>query len=113
MYAERYVIFTELTHLQKSSNMKTQTEEILHILQEECAEVSQVISKIFRFGFTSKWQGVTNTSKLEEELGDVVAMIQLLVEHDIVKQEYIDAAAAKKRIKLHTWSTIFTPEENL
>jgi len=93
--------------------MKTQTEEILHILQEECAEVSQVISKIFRFGFTSKWQGVTNTKKLEEELGDVVAMIQLLVEHDIVKQECINAAAAKKRIKLQTWSTIFTPEENL
>lgn len=34
--------------------------EIILIAQEECAEVTQAISKIFRFGFSSSHNGVSN-----------------------------------------------------
>ena len=64
--------------------MNNQDHEILSITQEECSEVIQAISKIFRFGIDTEWQGETNREHLEEEIGDLQAMINLLVEHKIV-----------------------------
>ena len=37
-------------HLQERDNMDSQTKEVMDILQEECAEVIQAVSKISRFG---------------------------------------------------------------
>ena len=44
--------------------------EIMAIAQEECAEVVQAISKIFRFGLTAKHPDRTynNKAQLEEEI---------------------------------------------
>ena len=39
--------------------------EIMLIAQEECAEVTQAISKVFRFGFESVHNGKTNKQRLE------------------------------------------------
>lgn len=80
--------------------------EILCITQEECAEVTQAISKIFRFGIDSSWNGRTNQERLEEELGDLQAMINLLQENNIVRPEKINDATLEKRKKLSIWSNI-------
>jgi len=87
--------------------MEKRNNEIMAIAQEECAEVIQAISKIFRFGFDSTHNGVTNREHLEVELGDLQCMIDLLTEKGVVDHQKILEAAEAKREKLKVWSNIF------
>ena len=59
--------------------MNEESREVLLILQEECAEVTQAISKCFRFGPDQMKPGKdrTNVNMLEEEIGDLFAMVEL------------------------------------
>jgi NTP pyrophosphatase (non-canonical NTP hydrolase) len=86
-----------------------QIQEIMNILQEECAEVIQAISKINRFGLDNFKPGKPKTNKehLEEELGDVLAMVDLLIENSVVSKLKLDEATAAKKIKLQKWSKIY------
>jgi len=88
--------------------MNDNVKEILLIMQEECAEVTQAISKCFRFGLDNHKPGKpkTNREHLEEELGDLVAMITLLEMHGVVSQHNIEKAKLAKFEKLKTWSNI-------
>jgi NTP pyrophosphatase (non-canonical NTP hydrolase) len=89
--------------------MDEQTKEILTILQEECAEVIVEVSKCFRFGPDQMMEGldVTNIQRLEKEIGDLQAMIQLLVKQKVgVSQEGINLSKAKKFEKLKVYSKI-------
>jgi NTP pyrophosphatase (non-canonical NTP hydrolase) len=89
--------------------MNAQTKEVMDILQEECAEVIQAVSKISRFGLDNLKPGKpkTNREHLEEELGDLYAMIEILQELDVVSWTNIELAAEAKREKLKKWSNIF------
>ena len=80
----------------------------MDILQEECAEVIQAVSKISRFGLDNYKPGKpkTNREHLEEELGDLITMIDILHSMDIVSWTNIDRAAEAKREKLKKWSNI-------
>lgn len=94
------------------TDMRTlRRDQILTITQEECAEVIQVISKIFRFGLghehISSHRGITNTQKLEEEVGDLLAMVDLLIEEQILDPEHLSAAKQQKIQKLKVWSDIY------
>lgn len=87
--------------------MNKQTRELLNITLEECAEVTQAISKIFRFGFDSTHPNtpdVTNKMHLEEEIGDLLCMFQLLEEKGILDPNNVAAAYYNKREKLRVWS---------
>jgi NTP pyrophosphatase (non-canonical NTP hydrolase) len=88
--------------------MDDNVKEILLIMQEECAEVTQAISKCFRFGLDNHKPGKPKTNKehLEEELGDLVAMITLLEMNGIVSQHTIEKAKLAKFQKLKDWSNI-------
>lgn len=88
--------------------MDNQIKEVFCIAQEECAEVTQAISKIFRFGFESQHpvSGKSNQESLEEEVGDLLAMIDIMVEKCIISDSNVNAARQAKREKLKTWSTI-------
>lgn len=86
--------------------MDKQTKEILCITQEECAEVIQAISKIFRFGFDTVWNNETNKEHLEEELGDLTAMLYILQMSGIVSEEKVMKASEAKMEKLAKWSNI-------
>ena len=81
----------------------------MDILQEECAEVIQAVSKISRFGIDNLKPGKekTNRDHLEEELGDMMAMITILVDKGIVSRVQLEKAEAAKIEKLKLWSTIF------
>ena len=94
--------------LQRQTNMDSQTKEVMDILQEECAEVIQAVSKISRFGFDNFKPGKpkTNRQHLEEEIGDVLAMIDILHSMDIVSYNNIEKAQAAKIEKLKQWSNI-------
>ena len=84
--------------------MNERLDEILHITQEECAEVTQAISKVFRFGFSETHNGKTNKAHLEEEIGDLVAMIRLLYAEGAVDEAAVEKARIAKLVKLNTWS---------
>ena len=88
--------------------MDKQTKEIFCIAQEECAEVTQSISKIFRFGFESQNPQTKKTNKesLEEEVGDLLAMVDIMVEKCIISDSSVNAARKAKREKLKVWSNI-------
>lgn len=87
----------------------TNEKEILLILQEECAEVTQAVSKVFRFGYDAKHpnEDRNNKERLEEELGDLQCMISLLIDAGIVKEENLLRAKTEKFEKLKKWSNIF------
>jgi len=93
----------------KATKMDSQTKEVMDILQEECAEVIQAISKISRFGLDNFKPGKpkTNREHLEEELGDLMAMIDILQQLDIVSYTNIELASQAKIEKLKKWSNIF------
>jgi NTP pyrophosphatase (non-canonical NTP hydrolase) len=85
------------------------TKEVMDILQEEAAEVIQAVSKISRFGLDNFKPGKpkTNREHLEEELGDLMAMITILLDKGIVTRVNLDRAEAAKIEKLKQWSNIF------
>jgi NTP pyrophosphatase (non-canonical NTP hydrolase) len=87
--------------------MNNKQREILLIAQEECAEVSQVISKIFRFGLDETYDNKTNRERLEEEVGDLVCMIELMQSTGLIDSEFLRNATRTKYSKLERWSTIF------
>jgi NTP pyrophosphatase (non-canonical NTP hydrolase) len=83
-------------------------EEIMTILQEECAEVIQIICKIRRFGIDQVYldQG-SNRERLTSEVGDLQAMIDLLQIYNVVDRSDVDTAKLKKFDKLQKWSEVF------
>lgn len=89
--------------------MNKQKSEVMDILQEECAEVIQAVSKIKRFGLdtTRISDGVSNLSHLEVEIGDVMAMIEILIEFNVVDESTIRQAISAKKEKLKKWSNIY------
>jgi len=93
--------------------MNSDVKEVMDILQEECAEVIQAVSKISRFGLNNYKPGKpkTNREHLEEELGDMLAMICILEKMGIITQDALEIATKAKIEKLKKWSTIKNLEE--
>ena len=89
--------------------MISKEKEVMDILQEECAEVIQAVSKISRFGLDNFKPGKpkTNREHLEEELGDLLAMVDILIELGVVNEEALQRAEVAKIEKLKRWSNIY------
>ncbi len=90
--------------------MENKTRETLIILQEECAEVIQATSKIFRFGFDSCYpteDSATTKECLTMELGQLMCMVGLLIEQKVVDETELMEYAELKKKKLEKWSSIF------
>ena len=84
-------------------------QEILDILQEECAEVIQNISKCRRFGMENvylKGDG-TQREQLVQELGDMLLLVELLQAHGLFTEKEIQEAMRAKAQKLAIWSNIY------
>jgi NTP pyrophosphatase (non-canonical NTP hydrolase) len=82
--------------------------EVMDILQEEAAEVIQAVSKIRRFGIDNAKPATPNTNRehLEEELGDMLAMIDILLINHVVSWGNLHKAKRAKIEKLKKWSNI-------
>lgn len=77
-------------------------EECLSVLAEECAEVIQVVHKIDRFGMDSYHPNdpsKNNLDLLHGELGDLLCMVDLLVEEGVLDPMRIQNAKLFKRVK--------------
>jgi NTP pyrophosphatase (non-canonical NTP hydrolase) len=82
--------------------MENKTEELLVITAEECGELTQACSKILRHGMDDRLK-----NKLLEEVGDLQCMIDLLIEHDVLKATEIEDRKFVKRDKLKKYSNIW------
>ena len=72
--------------------------ELLAITAEECCELTQECMKIVRFG--------QDNDNLTKEAGDVMCMIQLLIEKGLIDYKEINKRIVEKRQKLKTFSTL-------
>ena len=80
--------------------MTDKVNEILDILQEECAEVIVAISKIRRFGIDNTYKdGGTQREHLVQELGDVTLLIELLQAHNVYTEQELINAQHRKAVK--------------
>lgn len=89
----------------KNSPINT-LQQLMIITAEECGELTQVCMKHLRkFDATEqiddKWR-----EKLVEEAGDVLCMIELMVEHGVLTNKELSARVNVKREKLKKWSTL-------
>ena len=87
--------------------MNLKETEIILIAQEECAEVIQAISKVNRFGIDGIHNDKSNRDHLEEEIGDLMCMFELMLENGIIQKESVDNAKERKIAKLKFWSNIY------
>ena len=82
------------------SDKPTWKQQLLVILMEECGELTHAASKVVRFGFEEK------IDEVAKEAGDVLAMIELMVEYGWITQEQLDNRIPIKRNKLKIYSDI-------
>jgi hypothetical protein len=88
--------------------MNTKTNEALVILQEECAEVIQEVSKCFRFGINNlNKDGVKHSVVLEKEVADMLCMVDILVEQGVLDPGRLDVGKIEKQAKLKKWSKLY------
>ena len=83
------------------TNKPTLKQQLLIIAMEECGELTQACSKVLRFGFEQE-----KIDELAKEAGDVLAMIDLMVEFGWITREQLDNRIPIKRNKLKIYSDI-------
>ena len=80
-------------------------QQLLVILMEECGELIQECSKNLRRG------EIFDRPDFKKEVGDVYAMIELLVEWDVLSWTEIEERRDEKRKKLSKWSDLIGERE--
>lgn len=81
--------------------------ESLDLLQEECGELIVITSKVKRFGLMSEnpeHPGVSARQQLIQELGDVLALAELVCRHHHIGTLEVEFAKQRKFDKLKLFS---------
>lgn len=87
-------------------------QQLMVITMEECGELTQQCSKTIRKYETVEEANADNPKaklnrdKLVEEAGDVLCMLQLMVEHKMVTWEELEVRSEVKKEKLKKWSDL-------
>ena len=81
-------------------------QQLMAITAEECGELTQVCMKHLRKfdapeQIDEKWN-----AKLIEEAGDVLCMIELMIEHGVLTNEQLRDRINAKKSKLAVWSKL-------
>ena len=79
-------------------------QELLTITMEECGELIQACSKLIRFEEDSFPDDLSN---LQDEIGDLICMIELIKQEGLVNEEKIRDRMEVKKEKLKKWSNLF------
>lgn len=78
-------------------------DELCVITMEECGELTQACSKIIRRGkFTPKLR-----QRLTEEAGDVLCMLEIMIQRGMLDRADLDHRVQVKHNKLKKWSSLF------
>lgn len=80
----------------------TEQEHLLELLTQECSEVVQAISKARLFGMDNVYKGESNKEHLQQELGDVIALVMIITKRhpEICSEEILSDAVGRKVLKL-------------
>ena len=82
-------------------------QQLFVIMMEECGELIQQCSKCLRQQFDLQdYESDHNREKLIEEVGDVYAMIELMVKNKVVSWAGIYNRSYQKKEKLKQWSDL-------
>ena len=85
---------------QHFNGLSPETDELLSKVTEECAEVIHIIQKIQQHGFESMnphdVTELTNKEMLQKELGDLKAVVNILVNKRVVFMDAILEASHEK-----------------
>ena len=84
-------------------------QELLVITMEECGELIQACSKALRRGELFAYSD--SETELKQELADEQAMINLMVEWDVLSWTEIENGVERKRNKLKRWSKLIEDAE--
>ena len=79
---------------------------MLVITMEECGELIQACSKMIRTKGKTKY-----LRNLQDEVGDVLTMIEILKMSGMVTDEQIADRMKEKKEKLMKWSMLFSDED--
>lgn len=79
-------------------------QELLTITMEECGELVQACSKLIRFEHDRCPDDISN---LQDEIGDLMCMVELIKEEGLVTDEQIKERIVLKKQKLTKWSSLF------
>lgn len=116
LYLSYYDYMLEKNKLLRDAEMVSNTklespineyQQLMAITAEECAELTQVCMKIMR-----KYDNLLDTTEdkykqlLVEEVGDVMCMLELMIEHGVLTKKEINARVKVKRDKLKVWSNL-------
>ena len=101
--------FNGMGTVDMKSGLTSYQDELLVILSEECGETVQEICKIMRFGAGEKSHhiiGKTHIQCLTQELGDLLAMIELVKDSGVgISNDLLQEAKQKKLEKVVKWMT--------
>ena len=81
-------------------------QQLMTITMEECGELTQRCSKIIRKYKEADDIEDDQRQKLLEEAGDVLCMLELMVEHGLFTNKDLGSRVNEKREKLKKWSTL-------
>jgi len=77
--------------------MTDKTLEILALLQAECNDVVQLITKIRRSGLDAvDADGVTGLQLLEQEIADIYLLVAVLMETEVLNVDKLEAIVTRK-----------------
>lgn len=82
-------------------------QEMLVITMEECGELIQACSKLIRFEKDSCPDDISN---LQDEIGDVMCMIDIMKHSGLVDDKQIEERIKVKKDKLMKWSLLFSED---
>lgn len=76
-------------------------------LQEECAEVSQICSKIILWGMDSYHprdpDQITNNQLLHKEIADITVILRLMIDNGDIQEEKLDENCLIKTKKINNY----------
>ncbi len=80
--------------------------ERLAILAEECGEVAQAVGKVLRFGWEgqSPYGGRVNRVAVEREIGNLRAIVNLMLDADDLRLKEVQTWQRTKRVGLGKWT---------
>jgi hypothetical protein len=62
---------------------------LLH-LSQECAEVTHMATKALLYGIKDTFNGQSCQERLEYEVNDLIACIDFLIEHNVIRESHIN-----------------------